>query len=282
MQAMDKKTRQRIYIIIFGSNTKAGKLFDILLLIFILLSVLTVMLDSVPALHRDWQYWFIRAEWFFTVLFTVEYLLRIYSSPDKRSYIFSFYGIIDLLSILPTYLSLFIIGYKYLVVIRILRLLRVFRILKLAQFLGASKVLTQSLKASRFKIFVFLEVVLTLVVILGSMMYLIEGPENGFDSIPRSIYWAIVTLTTVGYGDIAPQTIGGQALASLVMILGYAIIAVPTGIITVELTRQRSNIHIACTSCGNIDNDEDAQYCKQCGSQLEESTKSQNTNSNEE
>ncbi len=274
MEVMDRKTRQRIYIIIFGSNTKAGKLFDILLLIFILLSVLTVMLDSVPALHRNWQYWFIRAEWFFTVLFTLEYLLRIYSSPDKRGYIFSFYGIIDLLSILPTYLSLFFIGYKYLMVIRIIRLLRVFRILKLVQFLGASKVLMQSLKASRFKIFVFLEVVLTLVVILGSMMYLIEGPENGFDSIPRSIYWAIVTLTTVGYGDIAPQTIGGQALASLVMILGYAIIAVPTGIITVELTRQRSNTRIACTSCGNIDNDEDAQYCKQCGSQLEENSKS--------
>ncbi len=279
---MDRKTRQRIYIIIFGSNTKAGKLFDILLLIFILLSVLTVMLDSVPALHREWQYWLLRVEWFFTILFTLEYILRIYSSPKKRKYLLSFYGLIDFISILPTYLSFFFVGGKYLIVIRILRLLRVFRILKLVQFLGASKLLTQSLKASRFKIFIFLEVVLTLVVILGSMMYLIEGPENGFDSIPRSIYWAIVTLTTVGYGDIAPQTIGGQALASLVMILGYAIIAVPTGIITVELTRQHSSTRIACTSCGNIDNDEDAQYCKQCGNPLKENSKYQYTKSKEE
>lgn len=265
---MYSERQHKIYTIIFGSDTKAGKAFDVWLMIFIILSVLTVMLDSVNSLHHSLEVYFIVLEWAFTVMFSFEYILRIYSSPKKRKYIFSFYGIIDLLSILPSFLSFLFVGTKYLVVIRILRLLRVFRILKLAQFLGASRVLAQSLKASKYKIFVFLGVVMTLVVILGSMMYLIEGPGSGFDSIPRSIYWAIVTLTTVGYGDIAPQTVGGQALASLVMILGYAIIAVPTGIITTELSRQQYSSKKYCPNCNHAQHDQDAVFCKKCGEKL--------------
>ncbi len=265
------KRQRQLYIIIFESDTKRGKLFDVILLILILLSVLTVMLDSVPTAKMYLDTWFYYLEWSFTILFTVEYVLRIYSSPKKRRYLFSFYGIIDLLSILPTYISLFIAGTKYLIIIRILRLLRVFRVLKLVQFMGASDLLANSLKASKYKIVVFLEVVLMLVVLMGSLMYLIEGPENGFDSIPRSIYWAIVTLTTVGYGDISPQTFPGQALASVIMIIGYAIIAVPTGIISAEIARghkQTDNEISGCKNCGNLIHDDDALFCKKCGKRI--------------
>ncbi|MGM0566782.1 MAG: ion transporter [Bacteroidota bacterium] len=265
------KRQRQLYIIIFESDTKRGKLFDVILLILILLSVLTVMLDSVPTAKMYLDTWFYYLEWSFTILFTVEYVLRIYSSPKKRRYLFSFYGIIDLLSILPTYISLFIAGTKYLIIIRILRLLRVFRVLKLVQFMGASDLLANSLKASKYKIVVFLEVVLMLVVLMGSLMYLIEGPENGFDSIPRSIYWAIVTLTTVGYGDISPQTFPGQALASVIMIIGYAIIAVPTGIISAEIAKNHKSeesVTFGCKNCGNLSHDDDALYCKKCGTRM--------------
>jgi len=229
--------KENIYKIIFAADTPTGKLFDIALLIFILLSVIAVLLDSVPSIHQQYGIALLAAEWFFTIIFTIEYVLIIISARKTSAYVLSFYGIIDLLAILPTYLSLVLVGTQFLLVIRILRLLRVFRILKLARFVGASVQLVIAMKQSRHKIIIFLEVVITLVIIMGSLMYLIEGPENGFTSIPRSIYWAIITLTTVGYGDIVPQTVLGQALASVIMIIGYAIIAVPTGIISVEMAR---------------------------------------------
>jgi len=254
--------------VIFEADTPAGKLFDVLLLIFILISVIAVLLDSVPYFHENHGTLLWISEWVLTILFSLEYVARIISSFKPTRYIFSFYGIIDLLAILPTYLSMFLIGSQYLLVIRIFRLLRVFRVLKLARYVGASRTLLVALKNSRHKIVVFLEVVLTMVFIMGSLMYLIEGPENGFTSIPRSIYWAIVTMTTVGYGDIAPQTVLGQTLASIVMIVGYAIIAVPTGIISVELAQTtRTNTQV-CQHCQWDEHDDDSLYCKKCGNKL--------------
>jgi len=268
--------RENLREIIFEADTPAGKAFDVALLILISLSVFAVMLDSVPSIHQNWGAVLLFFEWGFTIVFTIEYLLRIYTAHKSLKYIFSFFGIIDLLAILPTYISLILAGSRYLIVIRILRLLRIFRILKLARFMKASEVLKTSLKESRHKIIVFLEVVLTSVVVMGSFMYLIEGPENGFTSIPRAIYWAIVTLTTVGYGDIAPSTTLGQSLAACIMILGYAIIAVPTGIITVEMSkvssRQKKQIYSFCKKCNKQMHDEDAAYCKYCGSKLENKT----------
>lgn len=266
-------TKELMHRIIFEADTPAGKLFDVLLLVFIMLSVLTVMLDSVPNIHSKMPQLFFDLEWFFTIIFTIEYLLRIYTvSKPFKNYIFSFYGIIDFLAILPTYLSILIAGSQYLMVIRIFRMIRVFRILKLGRFIGATELLKKSILSSRHKIFVFLEVVLTVVFIMGSLMYLIEGPESGFTSIPRGIYWAIVTLTTVGYGDIAPVTVMGQFVASVVMILGYAIIAVPTGIITVEMQKMESKkLHLntqVCSNCYFDAHDDDAKFCKHCGSKL--------------
>jgi len=262
--------RKKIHEIIFGSDTRQGKNFDVGLFIAILLSVLIVLLDSVSSFHEKYGLQFLAAEWFFTILFSIEYILRIISSKRPSKYIFSFYGIIDLLAILPTYLSLVLVGSQYLIVIRVLRLLRVFRVLKLARYVKASAVLVIALKNSRHKIVVFLEVILTLVVIVGSLMYLIEGPEHGFSSIPRGIYWAIVTLTTVGYGDIAPNTVFGQALASVIMIIGYAIIAVPTGIISVEMARASQDNKKECEHCDCKDHEDDAKYCKDCGKKLNE------------
>jgi voltage-gated potassium channel len=218
--------------------------------------------------------WLFVGEWVFTIIFTVEYIVRIIVSRKKVRYIRSFYGIIDLLSILPTYLGLVLTGSHYLVIIRILRMLRVFRILKLSRYLKASEVLTVSLKQSKYKIIVFLEVVMTTVIIMGSLMYLIEGPESGFTSIPRGIYWAIVTLTTVGFGDITPDTVAGQFLASIIMILGYSIIAVPTGIISAELikTEHLKQSKKKCSECQTEIHDADAKYCKHCGGKLCENT----------
>jgi voltage-gated potassium channel len=264
-----KSWRAKIHEIIFGSDTPEGKAFDVALFIAILLSVLIVLLDSVTSFHKKYGTLFLIAEWFFTILFSIEYVLRIISSKYPGKYIFSFYGIIDLLAILPTYLSLVLVGSQYLVVIRVLRLLRVFRVLKLARYVKASAVLAIALKNSRHKIVVFLEVIFTLVVIMGSLMYLIEGPENGFSSIPRGIYWAIVTLTTVGYGDIAPQTVLGQALASVIMIIGYAIIAVPTGIISVEMAKATHDSSKTCDNCHSKDHDAEAKYCKDCGAKFD-------------
>jgi voltage-gated potassium channel len=262
--------RKKIHDIIFEADTPAGKAFDIVLFIAIILSVVIVLLDSVVSIDQKYGNWFEIAEWILTILFTIEYFLRIYTVNNPRKYIFSFYGIIDFLAIIPTYISLFLAGYHYLVVVRILRLLRIFRVLKLMRFVGAANTLAKAFQNSRAKIIVFLDVIITIVVIIGSVMYLVEGPENGFTNIPVSIYWAIVTITTVGYGDIAPQTVVGQTLASLLMIVGYAIIAVPTGIITTEMvmkSKKRSNTQ-ACQNCNFSEHDDDAKYCKICGEEL--------------
>ncbi len=262
------KWKKKLHEVIFEADTTAGKAFDIALLIFIVLSVIVVLIDSVPTINQQYGVQLYYLEWFFTIIFTIEYILRIISTQQPSKYIFSFYGIIDLLAIIPTYLSIVVAGSHFLLVIRILRLLRVFRVLKLARFIGASTSLTTALKRSKHKIIVFLEVVLALVVIMGSIMYLIEGPANGFTSIPRSIYWAIVTLTTVGYGDITPHTVPGQMLASIIMIIGYAIIAVPTGIITSEISRATNTNTQVCSNCNADNHDDDAKYCKYCGEKL--------------
>jgi len=237
-------SKDKLYRIIFESDTPSGKAFDVALLIAILLSILLVMLESVQQFSDKHGEWIRIGEYIFTGLFTLEYVIRIYCAPRRWKYIKSFYGVIDLISILPTFLSILIEGSQYALVIRGLRLLRVFRVLKLTHFLGEAEVLRKALRQSLAKIIVFIGAVLVLIFIVGSSMYLIEGPENGFTSIPVSVYWAIVTLTTVGYGDIAPQTVAGQTLASIVMILGYGIIAVPTGIVSVELSRADTD-HLA-------------------------------------
>ncbi len=259
--------REKLYIIIFEADTPAGKAFDVALLFAIGTSVLLVMLESVSEIESEYRPFLKAAEWLFTILFTIEYILRIISAHKPLKYIGSFFGIIDLIAVIPTYLAFFIAGTHYFVVIRTLRLLRVFRILKLAKYVGASKIISEALVNSKAKISVFLFAVLNAVIILGTLMYLIEGSDSGFTSIPRSIYWAVVTLTTVGYGDIAPSTVIGQFLASIIMILGYAIIAVPTGIVTSELTRSRNNFNV-CPNCATK-NDSSNNYCGKCGHKLE-------------
>ncbi|MEQ9405911.1 MAG: ion transporter [Cyclobacteriaceae bacterium] len=263
--------KQRLYVVVFGTETKTGKIFDIVLLWAIVLSVLSVMLESVNELNEAYGHIFAVFEWSFTVLFTVEYTLRILISEKPKKYAFSFLGIIDLLALLPTYLTLITAGGGYLVVIRTIRLLRIFRILKLSRYLREASVLGDALKASRHKILVFLGAVSTLVMIMGTLMYIIESGDSGFTSIPRSIYWAIVTVTTVGYGDISPQTALGQGFASILMLMGYAIIAVPTGIVSQEIAsaeydRRASEASLkSCDLCGNTVHDHDAEYCKKCG-----------------
>ncbi len=260
--------RKKIYLIIFEAETKYGKFFDVILLVLILASVMIVTLESVVSLRRQFLQIFITLEWIFTILFTIEYILRVYSSPKPARYIFSFFGLVDLLSIIPTYMSLFILGSQYLLVVRVLRLLRVARIFKLTRFINEGQVLSRALRASMAKILVFLGVVLTVVVIVGSLMYIIEGAKSGFTSIPVSIYWTIVTLTTVGYGDIAPQSALGQILASFIMIMGYGIIAVPTGIVSVELakTERESTLNTkVCPNCNQEGHPFEAHYCFKCG-----------------
>jgi voltage-gated potassium channel len=263
--------RLKLHEIIFEADTPAGKWFDVVLIFSILLSVVAVMLDSVTGIRENYGSWFYTVEWFFTILFTIEYILRIVCVGRPIGYITSFYGIVDLLAIIPTYLSIVLPGSQYLLVIRILRILRIFRVLKLVQYISEARLLRQALRDSRRKITVFLFTVLTMVVIFGSLMYLIEGPVHGFTSIPRSIYWAIVTLTTVGYGDISPQTGLGQFLAALIMILGYSIIAVPTGIVTVAFAKVESKAGFntqACPHCSAEGHDRDAKFCKYCGARL--------------
>jgi voltage-gated potassium channel len=263
--------RLKLHEIIFEADTPAGKWFDVILILSILVSVLAVMLDSVSGIRENYGSWFYRVEWFFTILFTIEYLLRIICVGKPIGYVTSFYGVVDLLAIIPTYLSIILPGSQYLLVIRILRILRIFRVLKLVQYISEARLLRQALRDSRRKITVFIFTVLTMVVIFGSLMYLIEGPVHGFTSIPRGIYWAIVTLTTVGYGDISPQTGPGQFLAALIMILGYSIIAVPTGIVTVAFARAESKAEFktqACPRCSAEGHDQDAKFCKYCGAHL--------------
>lgn len=262
--------RGRLHEVIFEAETKAGRAFDIALIGLILLSVLAVMLESSRGVRARYGSELYAAEWAFTLLFTVEYLLRLLSVRRPLRYALSFYGVVDLLAIIPTYLSLIVPGSHYLLVVRILRLLRIFRILKLAEHLSEADVLMRALRASRRKISVFLLTVLTMVVIIGTLLYVIEGEENGFTSIPVGIYWAVVTLTTVGYGDISPKTPAGQTLAALVMIIGYGIIAVPTGIVTVEIAQAaRKPVSTqACPECSAEGHDADAVHCKYCGARL--------------
>lgn len=264
--------RLKLNDIIFGAESGPGKAFDVALIIAILISVTAVMLETVGVVQRQHGVWLVRLEWFFTLAFTLEYGLRLLCVRHPLRYATSFFGIVDLLSIIPTYLSLLIPGINSLLVIRILRILRVFRVLKLFRYLSEAEMLLQAMRTGYRKILVFLYVVLTLVIVFGSIMYLIEGPENGFTSIPRSVYWAIVTLTTVGYGDIAPATAIGQFIASAVMITGYAIIAVPTGIYTAELANQirvRRDSR-GCPGCGKTGHEQDADYCRYCGEALEQ------------
>ena len=266
--------RKKIYIIIFRSDTPAGKLFDITLLVVILLSISSVLLESIPA-YRDKYMTYIRVmEWTCTVFFTIEYALRIYAIEKPKRYIFSFYGLIDLIAFLPSYMRFFFAGTQFLVVVRAFRFLRIFRILKLSRFLAEGNILKQALQNSMHKIIVFVTTVLTLVTIMGTLMYLIEGPENGFENIPVSIYWAIVTITTVGYGDVSPQSPLGQIFASILMILGYGIIAVPTGIVSVEMARATELAKKKCPACKAPVNEFDANYCSNCGINLKHSDES--------
>lgn len=262
--------RTYLYEVIFEADTPMGKGFDVLLIVSILVSVSAVMLDSIDTVQSQYGGLLYGVEWFFTLIFTIEYLLRLLSVGRPLKYALSFYGVVDLLAIIPTYISLILPGSQYFLVIRILRILRIFRILKLAHYIGEARLLLKALRTSSRKILVFLFAVLTLVVIFGSLMYVIEGGANGFTSIPRSIYWAIVTMTTVGYGDISPQTNLGQVLASIVMILGYGIIAVPTGIVTVEMSQTfaRKASTKVCAECSAEGHDADARHCKFCGSAL--------------
>jgi len=270
----DNKFKRRLFIIIFGTNTKAGKAFDILLLALIIVSVLAVMLETVSFIDENYHRTLVVIEWVVTVFFTLEYLARVWVIKKPKTYIFSFLGVIDLLATLPTYLSFFLVGSQSFAILRALRLLRIFRILKLVRFVSEARLLGRALISSRHKITVFFLALLVLVFILGSIMYLVEGPESGFVSIPLSIYWAIVTLTTVGFGDITPQTVPGQFIASVIMLLGYAIIAIPTGIVGAEIykeveTRDTSR-KLICTACGNEDHQIDANFCSSCGKKLTE------------
>jgi voltage-gated potassium channel len=263
--------RNKLHNTIYESNTAAGKIFDTALLALIILSIAVVMLDSIQSYHQRYGRIFYIAEWTFTILFTLEYILRLVSIKKPLLYITSFFGVIDLLAILPSYLSVFFIGAQSLLVLRALRLLRVFRIFKLTHFLTEIDFLKAALSTSLKKITIFMLVVLFTVIILGSIMYLIENGENGFASIPDSIYWAIVTITTVGYGDIAPVTPVGKFIASIMMFIGYGIIAVPTGIVTNEMvnaTRMRNHGHETCPGCGKEGHDRDAVHCKYCGAVL--------------
>ena len=264
-----------LYIIIFGTHTKAGRAFDITLIIAIFSSLAVLVLESVPSIALQWKTELRYLEYAFTALFSIEYLLRLYCSPKPAAYAKSFYGVIDLLAILPTYLAFFFPGASIMGVIRLLRVMRIFRVLKLVRYLQDSNILLRSLLMARRKILIFFSTVGILVTIFGSLIFIIEGPSNGFTSIPKSIYWAIVTITTVGYGDIVPQTHLGKALASLTMLLGYSILAVPTGIITAELNREM-NSHkelVKCPNCNRAGHDSDAMHCKHCGGELAEPDK---------
>lgn len=264
--------RDNVYEVIFGVDTPMGKLFDVFLIIFILLSVVLVIIGSISEVQIKYGSFFYIAEWFFTIAFTIEYFLRIISVYKIRRYTLSFFGIIDLISIIPTYLSLFFVGAQALLVLRALRLLRIFRIFKLVRYVKQAHLLSTALRASSRKIAIFLITVFILTIIMGALMFIVEGGTHGFANIPQSIYWTIVTLTTVGYGDIVPITPLGKAFASIVMLMGYGIIAVPTGIVSVEIaqaTRKLERIELrACKTCDKGGQDPDAKYCKFCGAKL--------------
>lgn len=276
-QKDNNSTKERIFELIFGTETTAGRNFDVILLWLIVLSTIVVMLESITGLRDAYGDWFMWAEYAFTFVFTIEYVLRLWTARKPIGYATSFYGIIDLLSILPTYLALVITSSQYLMVIRIFRLMRVFRVLKVARFMNEADSLWNSLKASRAKIGVFLFAVMNVAVIMGTIMYIVEGGEHGFTSIPRSIYWAVVTMTTVGFGDIHPTTDLGQFFSLILMIMGYGIIAVPTGIVGVEMVksgtpnppvRAPNVVRTHCDNCGLSGHIEGSNYCRNCGAQL--------------
>ncbi|MFK8060866.1 MAG: ion transporter [Polaribacter sp.] len=269
----DKKPswKQKLHEVIYEADTKEGKLFDVVLLIAIIASIVLVMLESIESFDTKYHDFLNISEWIITILFSIEYILRIVSIKKPFKYIFSFYGIIDLLSTIPKYLSFIIVGSHHFAALRALRLLRVFRILKLARYIGASNTLMIALRASKAKIAVFIFFIVIICIILGTIMYMIEGADNGFTSIPRSVYWAIVTLTTVGFGDIAPQTPFGQLIASIIMILGYGIIAIPTGIVSSEMTKSMTNLDTNTQSCPNClkeGHKNKADFCFNCGTIL--------------
>jgi voltage-gated potassium channel len=267
----DKKAdwKERIHEIIYEADTKEGKLFDVILLIAILASTVLVMLESVKSFDDKYHDILNISEWVITILFTIEYILRIISIKKPFKYIFSFYGVIDFLSTIPKYLSLILVNSHHFAALRALRLLRVFRILKLTRYIGASNTLMKALTASRAKIAVFIFFIVIICILLGTLMYMIEGAENGFTSIPRSVYWAIVTLTTVGFGDITPQTPLGQLIASIIMILGYGIIAIPTGIVSSEMTKTNLDVNTqTCKTCAAEKHKDGASFCHNCGSKF--------------
>lgn len=263
--------KDRLYEVIFEADTPAGKLFDVLLFVAIMTSVVLTMMSSVHSIRIEYGVLLFSLNALFTVLFTIEYGLRLYCARGSLQYARSFFGVVDLLAVLPFYIGLVIPGTRFLDVIKVLRMLRIFRVLKMAQYVGEADLLKNALISSRRKIGIFLVCVMTIVVILGSLMYVIEGEANGFTSIPQSVYWAIVTLTTVGYGDISPHTPLGQTLAACIMIIGYSIIAVPSGIITAELglTAAIGKGGRKCDSCGHSHHDNDASFCKKCGAELD-------------
>lgn len=265
-----QQLRSELYRIIFGTDTPAGQRFDIFLIYAILISIFAVILDTVESLHGQFATGFIFVEWLFTGLFTLEYILRIYCSPNRRKYLFSFYGIVDLISIIPSYLGLIFVGAQYLLIVRLIRVLRIFRVLKLVRYLSEADVLIRSIRQAKRKMFVFFTCVLVLSTLFGCLMYVVEGPDNGFSSIPKSIYWTIVTITTVGYGDITPHTVLGQIISTMAMLTGYSIIAIPTGIITAELANEmrRDKSVYPCPNCVKVGHDVDAVHCKWCGSSL--------------
>ena len=262
------KWKRQLFRIIFKADTKLGKLFDMLLLVLILLSTFIVMMESVQIYDAKLHLFFVISEIIITIIFTVEYVLRIITIRNKREYIFSFFGIIDFLAILPFYMSLFFPITKYFLILRMLRMLRVFRIFNLMDFMNDGKFIVTALKNSSRKIYIFLMFLIIFSVIVGSMMFMVEGHREGFESIPQSIYWAVVTVTTVGYGDVSPGTPLGKFLSVLLMLAGYSIIAVPTGIVTAEMRNKRQNLEKVCDRCGNDDIDDDARYCKICGEKI--------------
>jgi voltage-gated potassium channel len=270
---MDSKLKKKLFNIIFEADTPAGKFFDIGLLLTIILSMVVVMLESVEEINRLFGEELIIVDWAITIIFTLEYIARIYVTQKPLSYVKSMYGVIDLISILPTYLSLIFAGTQYLIIIRALRLLRVFRVLKLVQFVDEVENLKKAVQSSMRKIMVFISFILIVCVISGSVMYLVEGPEHGFTSIPTGIYWSVVTITTVGYGDISPETGVGKTLSIILMVLGYGVIAVPTGLITANVMRntlKNENLSKTCSSCFESRHDTDAKFCKYCGEKFED------------
>jgi len=262
--------QDKFYNIIFGTETTAGRWFDITLIVAILSSVMVILLDSIPALHARHGDGYLRIEWMFTLFFTLEYLVRVWCSPNRRAYIFSVYGIVDVLAIMPTYIAFFIPEAAPLLIIRMFRILRIFRVLRLLKFMSEANVLVGALRDSYRKLIVFFSLMMIITTIFGCLIYVLEGPDHGFDNIPKSIYWAIVTITTVGYGDVVPVTVLGRAVSAVGMLIGFAIIAVPTGIITAELTNKisRERAQRNCQNCARAGHDADADYCKYCGADM--------------